>query len=118
MVGDAYRGIAVNSARLAGPAIAIAAARAGGIGVLDIEETIDPATLRAMFDGMLAGTDGEVGLRLTPDHIPQVSDLVGLFADRAYCLILHGGTAASTNAAIAALPANRRRRLLVDVTDI
>src|SRR5262249_8070824 len=98
-VGDAYQGIAVNSATLGRSAIAIAAARAGGIGILDIDAGSDPVSARAMVAQLLAATDGEIGLRLGADYIPHLSDQIGLFVDRRHCLLLHGDAAAINAAA-------------------
>jgi acyl transferase domain-containing protein/NAD(P)-dependent dehydrogenase (short-subunit alcohol dehydrogenase family) len=51
------------------PGVAVAAARAGGVGVLDLEFSTDAALAAAHFARLLSAVDGRIGLRVTPETL-------------------------------------------------
>ena len=59
-----FRCLSLSPIGLGTPDIAVATARAGGVGLLDVEFCRDWEGARVTLDRALAVTDGEIGLRM------------------------------------------------------
>ncbi|MHA7834266.1 MAG: beta-ketoacyl synthase N-terminal-like domain-containing protein, partial [Algiphilus sp.] len=69
--------ITLSPASWAHPGVAVAAARAGGVGVLDLEFCDDGARAAAHFARLLKETGlGEIGLRVTPEQTELASSIL------------------------------------------
>ena len=102
------------------PAIATAAARAGGIGIVDLEFVVRDEDRRGCIDALLrAVVRGAIGVRLTAMQIASSGATLDGLRGRAHWLIVaaDGGPKALRDA-IDALPISASRRLLVEVTDV
>jgi len=70
------------------PAIAVAAARAGGTGILDLEYCGDQELAGRALRAALEATSGQVGLRITPRGLNHAADLAGELSGRAATVIV------------------------------
>ncbi|MDT0497532.1 SDR family NAD(P)-dependent oxidoreductase [Algiphilus sp. W345] len=70
------------------PGIAVAASRAGAIGVLDLEHAGDAQRVEDNFDRLLAGTRGRIGLRLTPQSLGMGRRLIERAGERELVVML------------------------------
>ena len=75
-------------ADLSHPGIAVAATRAGAIGVLDLEHASDAQRVEDNFDRLLAGTRGRIGLRLTPQSLGTGRRLIERAGERELVVML------------------------------
>ncbi|MDR3415074.1 MAG: beta-ketoacyl synthase N-terminal-like domain-containing protein, partial [Nevskia sp.] len=98
------------------PGIAAALARAGGIGLLDLEFCRNPAQAAANFRRLLDATDARIGLRLTLAGADLAERLLGLAADRPLTLIFAGDADAQAQASARLSPA-AAHVVLAEITD-
>ena len=75
-------------ADLSHPGIAVAATRAGAVGVLDLEHASDAQRVEDNFDRLLAGTRGRIGLRLTPQSLGTGRRLIERAGERELVVML------------------------------
>ena len=112
--------LSVTPAELEHPGLAVATARAGGVGVLDREFCRD-ADLPRAHDNLtrlleLTGEAASVGLRLRADQSASSRALLELLGGRRHWLILCGWDADSLASQLASLPRAEPRTLLLEVT--
>ena len=86
--------MALAPAEWAHPGIAIATARAGGIGLLDLESCADADLARANFARLLRATEARIGLRITQETLALGAALIDEAGERRLTLILAGSSAA------------------------
>jgi len=98
------------------PRIAVAAARAGAVGVLDAEHVADTRTLEGALEFLCARTTGPVGLRLAASQVPSCCSILETLNVREHWLVL-AGPAADIRGCLSVLPDAGARTLLVEVTD-
>jgi acyl transferase domain-containing protein/NAD(P)-dependent dehydrogenase (short-subunit alcohol dehydrogenase family) len=104
-------------AALPQPSLAVAVARAGGTGVLDIEHGVDDATAALRWRQLLSRTEARVGLRCAVRQVDAVADGLRAQPDRAFEVMLAAAPAADLQRAIAVLrDAHPGLRLWVEVT--
>ena len=73
------------------PAIAVSAARAGGIGLIDAEFCRDASAIRNDLNRALDATDGSLGLRILPEQADLAAELLAAARPRALSVVLiHG----------------------------
>ena len=82
--------LGLTPAALPSPALAAATARAGGVGLLDLQFCADPALVRTHFQRLLGDTQGAIGLRVTADSAALGRELVAASGDRSLTLIVAG----------------------------
>jgi acyl transferase domain-containing protein/NADP-dependent 3-hydroxy acid dehydrogenase YdfG/predicted hotdog family 3-hydroxylacyl-ACP dehydratase len=111
---QAFDIIALAPAGWAHPGVAVAAARAGGIGLLDLEFCTDEARALANFRRLLAATDGRVGIQSGIAHLSLVDQLVALAGERPLTLVIapRGGSLSG----IEALRRGSQHRLLIEIS--
>ncbi|MDB5969787.1 MAG: family NAD(P)-dependent oxidoreductase [Hydrocarboniphaga sp.] len=111
---QAFEIIALAPAGWAHPGVAVAAARAGGVGLLDLEFCTDEARALANFRRLLATTDGRVGVQATAVHLPLLEQLIGIAGERPLTLVLaqRGGSLSGAES----LCRGGQNRLLIEVT--
>jgi len=114
MSSNIFDVLALVPAGFSHPGIAVAAARAGGIGLLDIEHVRDEAQITAQFLRLLAATEGAVGLLASSQQLPLLASLAELAGARALTLVLALRDAPLVD--IESLNAGGQHRLLVEVT--
>jgi acyl transferase domain-containing protein/NAD(P)H-dependent flavin oxidoreductase YrpB (nitropropane dioxygenase family)/short-subunit dehydrogenase len=99
------------------PQIAIAAERAGGVGILDVEFARDKDAVARCLESLLSDTRGRIGLRLAPDQIDWCGELLAQLSRRPHWLILAAGQDARPPDLIGALPRSAARTLLIEICD-
>ncbi|WP_428309393.1 SDR family NAD(P)-dependent oxidoreductase [Hydrocarboniphaga sp.] len=111
---QAFEIIALAPAAWAHPGVAVAAARAGGLGLLDLEFCTDEARALANFRRLLAATDGRVGIQASPAHLPLVDKLLALAGERPLTLVIapRGGS----QSGIEVLRRGGQHRLLIELS--
>jgi acyl transferase domain-containing protein len=111
---QAFEIIALAPAGWAHPGVAVAAARAGGLGLLDLEFCTDEARALANFRRLLAATDGRIGIQAGLVHLPLVDRLVTLAGERPLTLVIapRGGSLSG----IDALRRGGQHRLLIEIS--
>lgn len=114
-MGRTFRCLGLCAAAFEKPGAAIAVARAGGIGIVDLEFCTDVEAARRAVTRLTAHTDGDVGLRAPRSAIGWLPQLLEPMAQRAHWLIIRAID--RPEQVLAQLPANGARRLLVEVTD-
>ena len=97
------------------PGLATAAARAGGVGILDLEFCRDDAAALGNFRRLLESTDARIGLRVTAAQSALARQLLALAGRRELSLILAGDAEAQAALHAALKPADHR--LLAEITD-
>ncbi|MDD3762287.1 MAG: beta-ketoacyl synthase N-terminal-like domain-containing protein, partial [Nevskiales bacterium] len=75
-------------ADLGHPGLALATARAGGIGLLDLQFSRDHDKVRDNFARLCEATDARIGLRITPDQAELAKSLIQQAGARALTLVL------------------------------
>ena len=115
-MGVEFRCLGVSAAAFAQGGAAVAVARAGGIGIADLEFCRDLEPARRAGVQLAAHTSGEIGLRAAGSTVEWLGDLLSLLGDRPHCLILRAGDRPAQ--LIARLPANDRRRILIELVDV
>ncbi len=111
----------LSPADAAHPGLAVAAARAGGVGVLDFEFARDTAQLRHNFTQLLAATvrqsaGASIGLRLSAGDLGCVRELMASAGERALTLVLHGDASRMASLARTLRQDAPRHRLLAEIT--
>ena len=98
----------------------IASARAGGIGILDLEFEREPQNalrqLQQILD--LIPESSHLGLRFHASQVAWSQPLLALLASRPHLLVLCGWAETGLASAIAGLPSSDFRELIVEVKDI
>src|SRR5580704_2474388 len=98
----------------------IASARAGGIGILDLEFEREPQDalrqLQQILD--LIPENSHPGLRFHASQVSWSQPLLALLASRPHLLVLCGWAETGLASAIAGLPSSHFRELIVEVKDI
>lgn len=116
---NSFTCITISPIGLQHPGLAIATARAGGIGILDCEFCPEPAqaveSLHQLLD--LAGEAAEIGLRLRADEIGLYLSLLQVLQERRHWLILSGWQEELALESLLKLPISQARVLLLEVTD-
>ncbi|MGB0956631.1 MAG: nitronate monooxygenase [Panacagrimonas sp.] len=82
----------ITGADLPHPGIALASARAGGIGVLDLEFVTDPEQARTNFARLLRSAQGRIGLRITAGQASLARSLLISAGERSITVILTGAS--------------------------
>jgi len=116
VVQDSFDVFGLAPADAAHPGTAVATARAGGTGLLDLEHGRDRNRATAAFRQLLQATDARVGLRIDPAHAEFAAALVATAGDRPLTLIL-AGTPAQQAATHQALAPGGQHRVLAELID-
>ncbi|WP_051362051.1 type I polyketide synthase [Solimonas soli] len=82
--------IGLQAADLPHAGIAAATARAGGIGLLDLEFARDAELAQRNFAQLCASSDARLGLRVTPGSAELAKKLLASAEDRAFTVVLAG----------------------------
>ena len=94
MLGRSFTCLALSPGELATPGAAIAAARAGGVGILDLTRCAPEGlpALEARVGELIAQTSAEstIGLRLGLGQLRRATPLLSALAPRAHVVILRG----------------------------
>ena len=120
---QAFDVITLSPAAWSHPGVAVSAARAGGVGVIDLEFGTDRALAAAHFARLVAeSVHGEIGLRVVPEIEDLAVEIIAAApADRPLVLIAGGPGAAAIKLARALRKArgrvNEADRLYLEVTD-
>ncbi len=113
--------LSLSPIELTHPGLAIAASRAGGVGVLDREFCSQGNLNKAIrnLEKLLNSVkpNESVGLRLRLDQIAESQELLAMLDRRAHWLILCGWNGQAL-ASLASLPHHKERQLLLEVTNI
>ncbi|MEC9408377.1 MAG: SDR family NAD(P)-dependent oxidoreductase [Pseudomonadota bacterium] len=99
------------------PAIAVAAARAGGIGLIDCEFCSDAAVVTRELIRALDATDGALGLRVLPDQADLAVALLEMAAPRTLKLVLVHGDVQQTCQTLVQLRSAGAEQVWIEVTD-
>ncbi|HKY93206.1 MAG TPA: beta-ketoacyl synthase N-terminal-like domain-containing protein, partial [Nevskiaceae bacterium] len=94
MSHNSFDVIGLMPSDLSHPGIALAAARAGGVGILDLEFAVDEELSSKNFERLLAGTAARVGLRVTASRAAFAKRLAQAAGDRVLVFILAGPASA------------------------
>ncbi|MBA4287091.1 MAG: hypothetical protein C0434_16355 [Xanthomonadaceae bacterium] len=117
MVHESFDVVGITPADASHPGTAVATARAGGVGLLDLEFSRDDARASAAFDRLLTATDARIGLRVDLGHAALARRWLSVAADRPLTLILTGSS--TQQAALAAqLAPGGQHRVLVEIIDV
>ncbi|MDB5974949.1 MAG: family NAD(P)-dependent oxidoreductase [Nevskia sp.] len=109
--------LGLTPADSAHPGIAVAVARSGGIGLLDLEFCRDGSRALANFRRLLDATEARVGLRLTAGSTELAGRMLALLAPgRTVTLVLAGGAAAQAQMYATLQPA-ASHQVLAEITD-
>ncbi|ROH87810.1 SDR family NAD(P)-dependent oxidoreductase [Stagnimonas aquatica] len=103
-----------SPAGLGTPDLAVAASRAGALGVLDLVGTASEDCLPAL-QGLLEQTEGALGLRLGAEQQPLLPELLSRLGTRPLNLIVCGG-APALDALLPAIAGRADLRLLAEIT--
>ena len=120
---SAFDVITLSPATWSHPGVAVSAARAGGVGVIDLEFSTDPALAAAHFARLVAeSAHGEIGLRVVPETEELAVEIIAAApAERPLVLIAGGPGPAAIKLARALRKArgkaNEGDRLYLEVTD-
>ncbi|WP_421793934.1 SDR family NAD(P)-dependent oxidoreductase [Hydrocarboniphaga effusa] len=82
--------LALAPAAWAHPGVAVSAARAGGVGLLDLEFCTDAGLAHANFARLLSATSGSVGLHVPAAQFELARDLLAHAGERALTVLLSG----------------------------
>ncbi len=106
---------------LAHPGLAIAGARAGGVGLLDLQWVDDDEVDRSStnLEGLLAATSPSqwVGLRLDLEDVRSRPDLLGRLRGRPHWLVVHGWSPGEIREDLAGLTECESRSVWLEVSD-
>ncbi len=103
------------------PGLAIAGARAGGIGSLDVEYCRDAAQACINLETLIAaiGTEDRIGVRLCAYQVPQYAEFLTRLCGRVHWVWIAGWKDADElNRVFTALPESASRRVLAEVTSV
>lgn len=104
--------VSLSSADAQHPGLAVAASRAGGVGLLDFERVRDWARAAANLRRLAEQTSGTIGLRIATSQLAAHSTVLDVLAGREHWLIV-AGAAPEDAAALAA----GGRRLWIEITE-
>jgi acyl transferase domain-containing protein/NAD(P)H-dependent flavin oxidoreductase YrpB (nitropropane dioxygenase family)/NAD(P)-dependent dehydrogenase (short-subunit alcohol dehydrogenase family) len=100
MLGRLFTCLTLTPGELATPGLAIAAARAGGVGILDATRcsTGELPALEALVGELMSGTpaDSAIGLRLGLAQLRRAKPLLSALQSRAHVLIVRGRPGATS----------------------
>ncbi|HYR88120.1 MAG TPA: SDR family NAD(P)-dependent oxidoreductase [Terriglobia bacterium] len=113
-----FRCFTLSHADLGSPVIAIATARAGGVGLIDFEFSRSRSAALGAVNRLAADADGEVGIRVGPARIEHWVPVIEAFGDRPHWLVLSASAEQPLSERISVLPDAENRCLLVEVTEI
>jgi acyl transferase domain-containing protein/NAD(P)H-dependent flavin oxidoreductase YrpB (nitropropane dioxygenase family)/NAD(P)-dependent dehydrogenase (short-subunit alcohol dehydrogenase family) len=113
-----FRCLALAPASLGSSGVPIAAARAGAIGILDLETATDAHQTRRLAAELLAQADGDIGLRCVGADEDLVDDLLRRMSARRQWLIVSAQGRDTLAARLARLPAAEARHVLAEITDV
>src|SRR5580704_824400 len=117
-----FKVLTISPVTLAPAHLIIASARAGGIGILDLEFEREPQAenalrqLQQILD--LIPENSHPGLRFHASQVTWSQPLLALLASRPHLLVLCGWAETGLASAIAGLPSSGFRELIVEVKDI
>ena len=116
-----FETLILSPADAAHPGLAVAAARAGGVGLLDLEFARDAAALRRNFAQLHAATLRQastpgIGLRLSAADLGCVRELIATVAERPLTLMLHGDVTRMASLARTLRQDAPQHRLLAEIT--
>ena len=112
---DSFEVLGLTPADAAHPGVALAMARSGGIGLLDLEFSRDEALAQQNFRRLLEATEARIGLRIAPSCTSLAARLLALAASRPLTLIL-SGCAADQAKTHAELTPGSHHSLLAEIT--
>ena len=90
MSEPSFEVVALAPAAWAHPGVAVSTARAGGVGLLDLEFCADTALADANFTRLLSATSGAVGLHVPAAQIALARELLARSGERSLTLLLSG----------------------------
>ncbi len=109
--------LGLTPADAAHPGIAVAVARSGGIGLLDLEFCRDGGQALSNFRRLLDATEARVGLRLTAGSVELAGRLLALVSEgRAITLIFAGSAEAQARSYFSLRPSTAHQ-ILAEITD-
>ncbi|WP_293372991.1 type I polyketide synthase [Nevskia sp.] len=114
---DSFDVFGIAPADATHPGTAVATARAGGTGLLDLEFSRDDDRATASFERLLTATDARIGLRVDSGHAALAAKLLVTAGDRALTLILTG-TPTQQATVSAQLAPGGQHRVLAEVIDV
>jgi acyl transferase domain-containing protein len=82
--------LALAPAAWAHPGVAVSTARAGGVGLLDLEFCVDATLAEANFTRLLSATSGSVGLHVPAAQFELARELLEKAGERALTVLLSG----------------------------
>ncbi|HZR38198.1 MAG TPA: SDR family NAD(P)-dependent oxidoreductase [Nevskia sp.] len=109
--------LGLTPADAAHPGIAVALARCGGIGLLDLEFCRDEPRALANFRRLLDAAPARIGLRLTAGSAGLATKLLAQVTDERALVLLFAGPAAEQARTHAELQPSNRHRVLAEVGD-
>ena len=115
------RTLILSPADAAHPGLAVAAARAGAVGVLDLEFARDAAQLRDNFAALMRATtrqaqQASLGLRLSAGDLGCVRELLATLDKRPLTLVLHGDTSRMASLARTLRQDQPQHQILAEIT--
>ncbi len=117
-----FRVLTISPVSLAPVRLVVASARAGGIGIIDLEferETQADSALRQLEQILgLIPEGAPLGLRFHATQVSWSQPLLSLLASRPHLLVLCGWAETGLASAVASLPSSGFRELIVEVKDI
>ncbi len=116
MTQETFEVLGIVAADLSQSSIAIAIARSGGTGILDLEFCSDAAQATRNFQQLVAATGNAIGLRVTLDRVDLAAQLLAPLDQRGLTLIL-AGTPAQQSQIHAALQPSAHCRVIAEITD-
>ena len=117
VVHDSFDVFGLAPADAAHPGTAVATARAGGIGLLDLEFSRDDQRASASFERLLTATDARIGLRVDLGHSALAAALLSAAGDRPLTLIFTGTPAQQASLAAQLAPGGQHR-VLAEIIDV
>ncbi|WP_292999945.1 type I polyketide synthase [Nevskia sp.] len=120
MLHDSFDVFGIAPADAAHPGVAVAAARAGGTGLLDLEFSRDDDRSAANFLKLSEATDARIGLRIDIAHAALAGRLLAESGARPLTVILTGTPSqqAEVSALLALSGQHRVLAEVIDVTDV
>ncbi|MDB5986698.1 MAG: putative modular polyketide synthase [Nevskia sp.] len=116
MIQEKFEILGITAADLSHAAIAVAVARSGGIGLLDLEFCRDEQAAERNFRQLAAATDAVIGLRLTLDNLALAQRLLAPLGERSVTLIFAGAPELQAQAFAQLAPA-AQHRIVAEITD-
>src|SRR5260221_283407 len=117
-----FRVLTISPVSLAPVRLVVASARAGGIGIIDLEferETQADSALRQLEQILgLIPEGAPLGLRFYAMQVSWSQPLLSWLASRPHLLVLCGWAETGLASAVASLPSSGFRELIVEVKDI